>query len=68
MGMFLTQNCSKEQAREMLIEMLKMLPNRPEIRQKFFSGYLPKSIAKYKKAIKKNKKNFSVKCESIDKN
>lgn len=64
---FVTQNCGKERARSMLIEILKMLPNRPEVRHDFFNGYLPKVLSAHRQSIKKNKKNgASIKSEILD--
>lgn len=63
---FVTQNCGKEKARPMLIEVLKMLPNRPEVRHDFFNRYLPKVLSAYRQSIKKNKNRVSIKSEMLD--
>lgn len=62
---FLTQNCGKEKVRSMLIEIIKLLPNRPEIRNEFIRSRLPKLVAAHKRAIKKNK-GPPAKCEIVD--
>lgn len=53
---FLTQNGGKDKARSSLIEILKVLPNRSEVRHDFFNGQLPKLVASYKQTIKKNRR------------
>lgn len=63
---FLTQNCGKEKARSMLIEILKMLPNRPEVRHNFINEYLPKVVSAQRQSIKKNKNGATIKNEIID--
>lgn len=63
---FVTQNYSKEKARSMLIEVLQMLPNRPEVRHEFFNRYLPKALSAHRQSVKKNKKEASIKSEIVD--
>lgn len=63
---FLTKNCGKEKARPMLIEILKMLPNRPEVRHNFMIGYLPKLVSAHRQTLKKNKKGAAIKHEIVD--
>lgn len=63
---FVTQHCGKEKARSMLIEILKMLPNRPEVRHEFFNVYLPKVLSAHRQSIKKNKNGASIKNEVFD--
>lgn len=63
---FVTQNCGKEKARSMLIELLKVLPNRPEVRHNFFNGYLPKVLSAHRQSIKKIKNGANIKSEIPD--
>lgn len=50
---FVKQNHSKESGRAILIELLKLLPERPEVRHEFFNIHLPKIIAINKSAQRK---------------
>lgn len=54
---FVKQNYSKETSRPILIQMLKLLPNRPEVRHEFINVYLPKVLAENRRAGKKATKN-----------
>lgn len=51
---FVKQNHSKESGRAILIEMLKLLPERPEVRHEFFNIHLPKIIAINKSSKRKS--------------
>lgn len=62
---FLTQKADKETARSMLIEVIKVLPNRPEVRHEFINGILPKLVAAHKRAAKNNKE-LAIKKEIFD--
>lgn len=62
---FVTQSNDKEKARSILIDVIKMLPNRPEIRHEYINGSLPKLVAAHKQAVKKNK-GLAIKSETID--
>lgn len=62
---FLTQKRGKEASRSMLIEIIKLLPNRPEVRHDFINGHLPKLVAAQKQATKKNK-GVAIKEEILD--
>lgn len=62
---FLTQSRGKEKARSTLMEIYRILPNRPEVRHDFIIGHLPKLVAAYKQAIKKSKR-LRVKSETVD--
>lgn len=61
----LSQKHGKEKARSILIEIIKMMPNRPEVRHEFINGNLPKLVAAHKQATKKNK-GLPVKSEPIE--
>lgn len=64
---FLTHKADKERARSMLVEVIKVLPNRPEVRHEFINGHLPKLVAAHKQAAKKNK-GLAIKEEKLDSN
>lgn len=63
---FLTRKCGKEKARSILIEILKMLPNRPEVRHDFINVYLPKVVAARRQTKKKNENGATIKNEIVD--
>lgn len=63
---FLTRKCDKSRSRSMLIEIIKMLPNRPEVRHAFINDHLPKLVAAHKQAVKKNKGSAEIKEEVFD--
>lgn len=50
---FVKRNQSKESGRALLTEMLKLLPERPEVRHEFFNIHLPKTIAVNKSSKRK---------------
>lgn len=52
---FVKQNHTKEKARSLLIEVLKLLPDRPEIRNEFINSHLPRVVAAHKQATKKSR-------------
>lgn len=52
---FVRQNHTKERARALLIEVFKLLPNRPEVRHEFINVHLPKVVAANKQSNKRNK-------------
>lgn len=54
---FLHKNLSKEKVRSTLVGILKLLPNRPEVRHEFMNVYLPKMVAANKPANKKGNRN-----------
>lgn len=62
---FVTQKHGKEKSRAILVKIIKMLPDRPEIRHEFINCDLPKLVSAHKQAIKKNK-GLPVKSEIID--
>lgn len=62
---FVKQHQSKESSRPILIRLLKLLPNRPEIRHEFMNVHLPKVMASYRQANKKNNRNI-IKKEIIE--
>lgn len=53
-GEFVKHNHTKEEARSLLIEVLKLLPNRPEIRHEFINNHLPRVVAAQKPANRKS--------------
>lgn len=63
---FVRQNHTKERARALLIEVFKLLPNRPEVRHEFINVYLPKVVAANKQNNKRNKSQ-TIKKEIVEK-
>lgn len=60
---YVQNNLTKEKARSNLIEILKLLPNRPEVRYEFMNVYLPKVVA-MKKSINRKGNRYSLKKET----
>lgn len=57
------RSLTKEESRSKLIEILKLLPNRPEVRHEFINVHLPRLVAA-KKAINRKNNRYSLKKET----
>lgn len=60
---FVVESNNKEKSRKILVEIFKLLPNRPEFRHTFVNIYLSSLVTAYRKLAKKNT-NLAIKKET----